>query len=88
MHHFISFNPFPAGQILNMSNNKIKGSLSLKISYMTNLVGLDLSRNLVTGTIPSTLTLLTKLTYLDFSDNKITVSYRPWVPEWLLEHLG
>ena len=62
-------------QILNMSSNSIKGSLSPKILYMTNLVGLDMSKNLLTGTMPTTLTLLTKLTYLDFSNNKISVSY-------------
>ncbi|KAJ4702457.1 LRR receptor-like kinase [Melia azedarach] len=59
-------------KFLDLSNNKIGGSIPENLGTLPNLITLDLSKNQLTGKIPQNLGNLTKLQYLDLSENQLT----------------
>ncbi|KAJ8760654.1 hypothetical protein K2173_015321 [Erythroxylum novogranatense] len=60
------------GMIVNISKNRIRGSIPLKIGAMCrSLRCLDASNNQISGTIPASLGELKSLVTLDFSGNKL-----------------
>jgi hypothetical protein len=56
---------------LDLSNNKLTGTISSSLAAMTDLVDLWLDTNLLTGTIPSSLGLLTAMTSLQLWNNQL-----------------
>ncbi len=56
---------------LNLSNNKLEGSLQAEIRHLENLVTLDLSNNKFTG-VPAEVGQLKKLEVLNLSNNLLT----------------
>lgn len=58
-------------QELNLSNNKLSGSLQAEIRHLQNLVSLDLSDNMMTG-VPAEIGQLQNLQYLNLSNNQLT----------------
>lgn len=70
----VSSAPFPStiSQLtrltyLDLSNNRISGTVPAEISALAVLSHLDLSDNLLYGTVPTDWELMRELTYLDFS---------------------
>jgi hypothetical protein len=59
-------------QYLNIHGNAIKGPVSDRIGFLTNLKSLDISMNVLTGTLPDTITELTNMRYLTTSGNKFS----------------
>ncbi|XP_074282165.1 receptor-like protein EIX2 isoform X2 [Silene latifolia] len=57
-------------QYLNLSLNKMNGSLPSSLGQLTNLKYLDLGYNKMNGSLPSSLGQLTNLNYLDLSYNE------------------
>lgn len=58
-------------QELDLSNNKLTGSVQAEIRYLQNLVSLDLSNNMMTG-VPAEIGQLQNLQYLNLSNNQLT----------------
>ena len=59
---------------LDLSDNKISGSIPSEIGNLTTLTSLNLSSNNITGSIPAELGNLTNLTNLDLGNNDLTGS--------------
>ncbi|XP_076947884.1 phytosulfokine receptor 2-like [Bidens hawaiensis] len=56
---------------INLSNNRLNGSILLSIGKLRQLLVLDLSKNNLSGTIPDTISELGNLEYLDLSSNDL-----------------
>ncbi|KAG5560522.1 hypothetical protein RHGRI_003741 [Rhododendron griersonianum] len=70
---FGSLNGFRLGlQLLNISHNKLTGTIPSSLAKLTELESLDLSQNLLSGQIPGQLTQLTFLSILNVSHNRLT----------------
>ena len=59
---------------LDLSQNKLKGSIPREFSKLVNLQHLDLSWNKLKGSIPPQLAQLSNLTHLDLSSNSLSGS--------------
>lgn len=62
---------------LDLSDNKITGSIPAEVGNLTTLTNLNLSDNNISGTIPSSVGNLTNLTNLDLGENSISGSIPP-----------
>ncbi|CAI9773398.1 unnamed protein product [Fraxinus pennsylvanica] len=60
----------PNLEVLSLSGNSIKGTISEAISKCESLIYLDLSRNSLSGSVPTALTKLKNLERLDISQNQ------------------
>jgi len=65
-------NVFSSLRNLNLSNNKVNGTIPTEISIISNLVSLKLSNNELEGSIPSTIGDLSKLKFLYLNNNKLS----------------
>ncbi|XP_057977984.1 MDIS1-interacting receptor like kinase 2 [Malania oleifera] len=72
--HNFSFPLFPNLLHINLSTNKLYGTIPPQISNLSKLVFLDLSFNLFTGKIPSEIGLITNLEVLHLANNRLNAS--------------
>ncbi|KAJ3250694.1 hypothetical protein HK103_003271 [Boothiomyces macroporosus] len=59
---------------LDLSNQKLSGSIPQEITSFNSLINLNLTTNQLTGSIPTIIGALTNLNYLTLSNNKLTGS--------------
>ncbi|XP_038691933.1 MDIS1-interacting receptor like kinase 2-like [Tripterygium wilfordii] len=69
--HEFPFSSFHSLAYLNLSYNKLNGSIPSQISQLTKLISLDLSNNQLSGTIPADIGLLTHLEVLQLGHNSL-----------------
>ncbi|VAH11728.1 unnamed protein product [Triticum turgidum subsp. durum] len=68
--HFVS--NLTSLNILQVSHNKLSGSVPMDIGVLANLTYLDLRHNNLSGSVPVEIGTLTKLTYLDLGNNTLS----------------
>ncbi|KAL6318474.1 hypothetical protein AAG906_041245 [Vitis piasezkii] len=74
LHHPTSFQFLVSLNVLDLSMNRISGSVPENLGRLTSLNKLKLNENYITGPIPNSLGLCKDLQFLDMSSNRITGS--------------